>query len=514
MKDVLSIVGQHYEQAQTATEEIKTSVNAIPAAIPLPAIAPPLPTPELLKEAPIQEKYDDSGVHTKLDQLVAHASEAGKSIAEIAILEEIRGQVTATANQVEGLISMQKASTAEYNESKAREAEEVAVALEKRTAQKESVEADIVRLSEEKDGLAAHVQLLLKEKDDLTLLKSKMQADLSSLETALQIRREEMHIMEARADTLERRILDGVLDHSRSLLTTSRPKSSLKDMNLKRVVSTTSNATATTRATSAATTIPSKVNSAVSSGVGMAMKRRQPPRTSATGINAAKPDRRILSLSTLGANKGGAPTDRSMVLAKPSGAAGTAKTGSWAAGGMKRSHSVKSNFPSRKTSWNGTKAIGMYADNGIEEEDKENSVLDEMDEEDEGSEAGTERRTSYSGTYTGTGSYGEGSVVSADDKRLSYDASTIGTVGTKDYAITEDGDGESGSESAHEEEGEEENSASQMEEETNRGDLAAAKGAISNAGEMIVFGHPSDSGIGTDMPTAQFEGGSDYFTRG
>jgi len=516
VKDVLSIVGQHYEQARTATEEIKTSVNAIPGAIPLPAIAPSPPSPELIREAPIQEKYDDSEVHAKLDQLVSHATEAGKSIAEVAMLEEIRGQVAATANQVETFVATQRAAIMEANESKAREAEEAAVALEKRTAQKEIVEADIVRLSEQKDGLAIDIQGLLKEKDELTLLRSKMQADLSSLETALLIRREEMHVMEARADTLEKRILDGVLDHSRSLLTTSRPRSSLKDMNLKRVVSLASNATAPTRATSVATTVPSKVTSAVSSGVGMAMKRRQPPRTSTTSTAAGRPDRRILSLSTLGANKGGAPTDRAMVLANPSGAGGTTKANGWAAGGMKRSHSVKSNFPSRKPSWNGTKAIGMYADDGIEEEeeDKENSMLGEMDEEVEGSEAGTERRTSYSGTYTGTGSYGEGSTVSGDDKRLSYEASTIGNVGTKDHSMTEDGEDESEAESTSEMGGDDEGQEQDMAEHTYQGDLAAAKGAISNASEMIVFGHPSDSGIGTDMPTAQFEGGSDYFKRG
>lgn len=509
VKDILGIVGQHYEHAQVAAEEIKTSVNAIPDAIPLPAIAPPTSSPELIREAPIHEKYDDSEVHTKLDQLVSHATEAGKSVAEVALLEQIREQVAATASQVEAFMTSQEAAITNTNESKAKEAEEAAIALEKRIAQKENVEADIVRLSEQKDVLGEDLQGLLKDKDDLIALKSKMQADLSSLETALQIRREELQVMEARADGLERRILDGVLDHSRSLLTTSRPQSSLKDMNLKRVVSSASNATATTRVTSVATTVPSKVNSAISSGVGMAMKRRQPPRTSGTSTVASKTDRRILSLSTLGANKG-ASAERSMVLANLANPGGNTKASGWGAGGMKRSHSVKSNFPSRKTSWNGTKAVGMYADDGIdEEEDKENSVLDELDEEAEGSEAGTERRTSYSGTYTGTGSYGEGSTVSGDDKRLSYEASTIGTVGGKSYTETDDGEDRPESESACGQEDAEEEDHFDLGEEIRRANMAAPKGDIGNASEMIVFGH--DSGIGTDMPTAQFEGGSDYF---
>ena len=513
VRDVLGIVGQHYEQTRVSAEEIKTSVKAIPAAIPLPAIAPSLPLPDVTREAPIPEKYDDTGVHAKLDQLVAHATEAGKSVAEVAMLEQIREQVAATASQVDAFVTSQQSAITEINNSRAKEAEEIAIALEKRNAQKENVEADIVRLSGEKENLAMDVQELFKEKQELSALKSKMQADLSSLETALEIRREELHVMEARADSLERRILDGVLDHSRSLLTTSRPQSSLKEMNLKRVVSTASNATVSTRASTIATTIPSKTNSAVSSGVGMALKRRPPPRTSGTSTSSSKADRRILSLSTLGANKVAAG-ERSMVLANPSITGGTSKASGWGAGGLKRSHSVKSNFPVRKASWNGTKALGMYADEGIDGGDKENSVLDEEDEEDvEGSEAGTERRTSYSGTYSGTGSYGEGSTIPDDDKRTSYAASTIGTVGTRDFATTEDGEEVSQLESAHEEEGEQDQKELYLGRDAYQGDAAAAKGEISNAGEMIVFGPPTDSGIGTDIPTAQIEGGSDYFKR-
>ena len=510
VKDVLSIVGQHYEQTRSSAEEIKTSVREIPGAIPLPAIAPSAPSPDMIREAPLAEKYDDSQVHGKLDQLIAHADDTGKTIAEVAILEQIREQVAATATQVNEFVTAQQAAISENNISKAKEAEEAAIALEKRTAQKENVEAEIVRLSVEKEDLANDVQELIREKQDLSALKSKIRADLSSLETALQIRREELHVMEARADGLERRILDGVLDHSRSLLTTSRP-SSLKDMNLKRVVSTASNTSANTRTSTVATTIPTMPTSAVSSGIGMALKRRQPPRALGTSASPSKPDRRILSLSTLGANKGVA-TERSMILTNASTAGSRTKANGLGAGGMKRSHSVKSNFPARKTSWGGTKALEMYADEGVDEgDDKENSVLDEEDEEHaEGSEAETERRTSYSGTYSGTMSYGDGSIVSGDDKRLSYDASTIGTVGTRDFAVTEDGY-DSEPESPHEEDkGGEDHS---LDHDVFQADLEAPKGGISNAGEMVVFGQPSDSGIGTEIPTALLEGGSDYFKR-
>ena len=522
VKDVLNIVGQHYEQAQKSTEEIKTSVNAIPSAIPVPAIA----APPLLPSPPqALDKYDDSEVHVKLDRLVEQATEAGKSAAQLQLLEKIQQQATSTATGFNAFIAAQQAFVLEKEDFRNREAEEAVIALGKRTAQKEIVEADIVRLSDDKCMLSRSVEMLKQEKKELAAQKSRLQTDLSSLQTALEIRREEMQLMEARAEGLERRILDGVLEHSRSLLMTSKPQSSLKAMNLKRVVSTASNATTTTRTSTAGTTVPTSVSSAVSSGVGMALKRRPPvSNVSAAATSNAKGGRRILSLSTIGANKGPA-AERAMVLANSSltGIGANKGSAAFGNGGLKRSHSVKSNFPVRKTSWGGTRQVGMYGDE-LEEEDKENSILDEEDEE-EGSERGTERRTSYgsateterrtsyTGTYTGTGSYGTGSMADGeDDRRMSYATSTVGTVGRQDGDdLDEEELGSDEENSFDEENNQKEIEPGNQDIAMYSGDLMAAKGEIGNASEMIVFGQPSDSGIGTDLPTAALEGGSDYF---
>ena len=495
VKDVLNIVGQHYEQAKTSAEEIKTSVNAIPSAIPLPAITAPLPPPELPKVMPVPEKYDDTEVHIKLDRLVEYATDASKADSHSAGLEQIREQIASVAMEFNSFVVAHQARITEGNEIRANEAEEAAVTLQQRIAQRETVEADIVRLSGQKEDIANDVADLAHVKENLAVQKTKLQADLSSLHTALDIRREELNAMEARAEGLERRILDGVLDHSRSLLTTSRP-SSLKSMNLKRVASAASDATSKPRTSTVdtGTRLSSFTTSAVSSGVGMALKRRPPLKTNPSNVSN-KGDRRILSLSTLGANKGPG-AERSMVLANPP--RGPTNTGLGA--GLKRSHSVKSNFPVRKASWGGTKALGMYGDEAVDD-DKENSMIDEQDEDVEGSEAGTERRTSYSGAYDSL-SYGEDSVVSSENRRASYATSTVGTVGTKDLAMTEEGD-------------EAENQEPEVEHhDYGHPDALAAKGEISNASEMVVFdgGHDSDSGLGTDLPTAALEGGgSDYF---
>ena len=458
------------------------------------------------------EKYDESDVHAKLDKLVEHATETSISAVHDELLEQIKLQVEATAAEFSTFVAMQKAAITESQDSHAREAEEAAIALEKRTAQKEQVEADIIRLSDEKLVLYSSVDALKKQEHDLALQKARLQAELSSLETALHIRREEMQLMEARAEGLERRILEGVLDHSRSLLMSSRSQSSLKAMNLKRVTSTASNATTATSTTTAATTVPSTANSALSQGLSMALKRRQPLSRGAASRNSRN-DRRILSLSTIDSNKGPA-TDRSLVLVTQSSAGtgsgkGIAALGS---GGLKRSHSVKSNFPVRKTSWGGTRQAGMYADEF--EEDKENSILDEEDEENI-SDGGTERRTSfstetdrktsYSETYTGTGTYGTGSVDGEDERRTSYATSTVCTVGLREAKDEEDKESNSGG-------------IEYQQQDSNQG-MTLYHGEMGNHGlhdnerEVVVFSLPSDSGIGTDLPTAALDGGHDYFRK-
>ncbi|KAI9869210.1 MAG: hypothetical protein M1830_005434 [Pleopsidium flavum] len=409
----------------------------------------------------------------------------------------------ATASEVSEFVATQAKLITEDHDNRVREADEAAIALEKRLAQKERVEAEVVELNEEKETLREAVKKLIQEKEDLANQKMKLGAEVSSLETALHIRREELHLMESRAEGLERRILEGVLDHSRSLLI-SKPTST-KGMNLKRVPSSASSATTVTQTGTAGPAAPSTIPS---SAVGMALKRRQPTRANPAGPN--KGDRRILSLSQI---TGNAPANNQLTLAQPSG------LGDRGLGNLKRSHSVKSNFPVRKSSWSGH---SRYDRNEVLA-NKENSVLDEADEEgesesDTGTErrtsygTGSERRTSYSGTYTD--SYGTGSTVSGEEerrRRRSYATSTVGTVG-RDVDSESDHDPGRDEDNEDEEEGRDGLHALPPAVE---GNALAVKGEMSNAGEMVVFGHPSDSGIGTDVPTAALDGGgSDYFRRG
>ncbi|KAN0083283.1 hypothetical protein V8E54_002371 [Elaphomyces granulatus] len=404
LKDILSIVSQHYTHSQRSTEEIKMDLMAVPSTITplLPALPPPEP-----KEIPVPEKYDDSEVHSKLDELLDHAQSANKSMSQIDKLDEIHEKVLATSREVTDMVTTQSMLLLEDHERKKREAEAAAIALEKRIAQKDKVEAEIVSLNEEKDSLLSVIQLLKQEKEELTKQNTKLTKQLSGLETALGIRQEEMQLMAERAESLERKILEGVLDHARSVLL-SRPGSSGQGMNLKRIPSFSSTTTKASRASTSSTAKDSR--SIFSSGVGMALKRRSPAKSgnpgSTTTANSGK-ERRILSLSHVTGNRGS--IDRQAMMA-PGNSGGLAN--------LKRSHSVKSNLPSRKTSW-GTKNFVANKENEAFHEDEEHGSGSESD-------TGTERRTSYTGTYTESMLYGTGSSLSTDP---TYSSSVDGVVG-------------------------------------------------------------------------------------
>jgi hypothetical protein len=491
IREVLGVVGQHFEYSQQqaeeharSAEEIKSGMNAIPSAIPplLPAL-PPAPAPEpLTREIPVQNEYDDSQVHDKLDILIGHAT-AGKeyddsqvhdklnvlidrasdaqeafakleahhsatqeSLSNMEKLDRIHEQMVATAGEVSAMVATQTRLMAEHHESKTVEAAEAGVALEKRIAQKEKVEADIIALKQEKEALAEGVEALKMEREKLMIESRRLTRDVAKLETALSLRQEEMKDMDLRAERLERRILEGVMDHAR-LRNIPRPNARPRvtpaqrdaSMSLKRVPSSASTVTTKTSIKDGSSTIGSVV--------GMALKKRAVLGSSANSTASARSsgvDRRILSTSNVTGNRVREVPDRALMLAPTN--TGLAN--------LKRSHSVKTNpssyYGDRKTSWN-----GAASDLSSSVADKENQLLSEEEEEehdsigDGTSDTGTERRTSFSGTrtslsgtsgiYTDSLSYGTGSSLSTSGARsVSYASSVGGAVGGKTESIAEE----------------------------------------------------------------------------
>lgn len=486
IKDILMLVGQHYEHSQKTNEDLNRNLSAIPAAIPtiLPALLPPPPEPReiiipdkyddtelhskldlIMDHAEstkniipekyddtglhskldmimnhtestkniIPEKYDDAQLHSKLDMIMNHAENTSKTMAGMDKLDQIHEKVMDTSREITEMVATQSRLVIEDYQRKKREAEEAAYALERRLAQKEKVESEILSLNDEKESLLKIIQAMKTEKEQLTKQNAKLGKELHGLETALDIRQHEMELFEERAQGLEKRILAGVFDHARTMLLKESGRGKSR-MSLRRIPSYGSNATRTSRATSRATSTNSAAKdtrSLVSNGVEMVLKRRQPAKTpayngSTVSSNGGK-ERRILSLSHVTGNRG--PTDRHVTA--PVGAGGLTN--------LKRSHSVRSNLPSRKTSWGTSRDFQANKENeSFLEEDEQFSAAH--------SDAGTER-TADTGHYLESVSHDSESTISASrqpslqsSRQPSYASTTNGLVAEHTESIIEEDD--------------------------------------------------------------------------
>ncbi|EED19491.1 conserved hypothetical protein [Talaromyces stipitatus ATCC 10500] len=482
IKDILMLVGQHYEHSQKSNEELSRNLSAIPATIPtlLPALpAPPEPREIIVPEkyddtelrskldiimghtestkniipekyddtelrskldqimshaestrSIIPEKYDDSELQSKLDIIMNHAENTSKTMAGMDKLDEIHEKVMHTSREITELVATQSRLVIEDYERKKRESEEAAYALERRLAQKEKVESEILSLNDEKESLLKMIQAMKAEKEELIKQNTKLGKELHGLETALDIRQHEMELFEERAQGLEKRILAGVFDHARTMLLKESGRGKSR-MSLRRIPSYGSTTTKTSRASTNSTAKDTR--SLVSNGVEMVLKRRQPAKTpayngSTISSNGGK-ERRILSLSHVTGNRG--PTDRHV----------TAPVGTGGLTNLKRSHSVRSNLPSRKTSWGTSRDFDANKENEnlLEEEDEHFSATH--------SDAGTER-TAETGHYTQSVSHGSESTISAS-RQPSYASTTNGLVAEHTGSIIEGEDDEEGDEAQH-----------------------------------------------------------------
>jgi hypothetical protein len=582
------------EEARTRSEELQKHFASLPALLPAPP--PAFELPEQYDDAPVQEKldkllalpeppkYDDAPVQEKLDKLFEHVNEAAKSPAHLERLDDIHAQVKATAAEVSELVAKQTQLITDGTESKEREAEELALIVERRSAQKEQLEIDveslkaekerivqelkeerarvlaemkeekervIMELKEEKHSLLAVVATLQAERENLGNQKVRLTGEVSSLHTALEIRREELHLMDAKADALERRILNGIMDHSRALMIVKNGQKS-----------------------------PSKAKKRISIDATADAKLMPPPSTAANGLSFALKPRPAIRRNGPPQNPG---TRRIHSLSQISG---NTPTGAQAyplsvptitnAGSLKRAHSVKTSSL-RKGSWGGRPSVVVA--------NKENEILSEADEDaaappdqahsiieenqdDIQSQTGTERRHSFgTGSYAesyaegetpgydgrssfgGAGSeytYASGSYMSGSDidRRTSY-GSHAPSAQQDDETIDERSDDDSHYEQSEAEDDEptttianmdiaapSEITTSEISPSTAGDDMSMpTESEVDRAVEAVkeemtkeaMYAPPSDSGVGTDLPTAalddrmvthnESEADADYFRR-
>lgn len=482
IKEVLLVVGQHYEHSKSSVVDIREKIEE--AKPPEQPLLPPV------------EKYDDSEVRQKLDKLVDHTHEAGKAFTQLDTLDKVHQQVLQTAAEISAFIATQTQRIENEHDDREKTLQETTVVLERRLEEKQHLESTIsglreeaerLRLEKQEDGerakrehqeeeerfrqslreeeerlkqslrdeeerfkdrlrdeedrfkttlreeeerLKLGILELRGEQEALTRQKIRLSADVSSLETALRLRREELHDMESRAEGLERRILEGVMDHSRVLLMAKANRAKGRDaMSRKRVPS--QKPAAPPTAAAAVNSSDSKPKAAFN--IAMSGNRN---------LAASTPSgqgRRILSLNQI--------------------------TNNVASGGLNRSQSVRNTGGNsvRKSSWAGGGGGGAGRIRGAKgygdlDRGKENIELKESDEEEEEEDQqqqqhgriaiiGADSDMTLADSYHGQDSGDDAS--DADTLRRSSRGTTVIT-GTDSVAGTEDdyysGDDDSASE--------------------------------------------------------------------
>ncbi|CRK22110.1 hypothetical protein BN1708_013300 [Verticillium longisporum] len=343
VKDVLVIVDQHYEHSKSSATDLHSRLE-VAKAEPGPPLLPPIEkyddtvvhekldrlvsSTEKYDDTAVQEKldklvestekYDDAVMQEKLDRLVNHTEEADKAFSQLQTLEQVHQQVMATAAEISSFLANQAKEVAEANDAKEKSLQETTLALERQLVHKEQVDQNLASLRQEEDLLEDSIKSLRMEQDAMNKQKTRLTADVSSLEMALRIRREELHEMENRAEGLERRILEGVMDHSRVLLMSKAAKGQ-EMMNRKRV-----KVPKTSSRAPAETTQQPRASPAVN--LALSAKRNLAP----PGVNS--PGRRILSLSQINNNVQSGGVARSQSVRTPAAAGRSLRKSSWGGG--------------------------------------------------------------------------------------------------------------------------------------------------------------------------------------
>lgn len=167
--------------------------------------------------------YDDSQTQEKLNILLAAETKTAKHLPRLDLLDSIKEQVSATSADIAEFLTMQKEVFLEDATTKIDAARQAEADLEKANTERKLVEAATATLRDEHASLQDSIDTLEDETESLNARRLKLTAEVAGLETALYLRRDELLLLEARAEGLERRVIEGVIEQSRALL--SKPRS-------------------------------------------------------------------------------------------------------------------------------------------------------------------------------------------------------------------------------------------------------------------------------------------------
>jgi hypothetical protein len=433
--------------------------------------------------------------------------ETSKRTTQIHRLDEIHEKVMATAAEVSAFVAAQNNQIIVDNESKEKEAEELGLLLERRLERKDQLEADITVLNEEKESLQHAVEALRAEKEALVAQKARLMVDKSSMEMALHIRRDELQQMDAKAHAIERRLHEGVMNQSRMLL---MAKSAAKPPSPKKKPQGRDLRIPSDGSAASAHTVTSTVPNTLKNGHNLAMKSARPAVQRNGGV-ANTAERRIVSLNQINHNSPPPAAPYSKPSLVPI-------SGNGGLGNVKRSHSVKTVSFNRKHSWAPNSKRNVSGASSILNKENEDQTLSEG-EEDEADDHEPHHRPRHSGAGTDVThdsmSYATGSYLSDEDddregseRRGSFD--TYDSRGTGSYLSQADLDRQPstsssakctvGTTTTHEQK-----------------DFALTNSDLMppprfTEGGLVKYAPPSDSGLGTDMPSGS-GAEEEYFVR-
>lgn len=261
-------------------------------------------------------------------------------------LDQVRAQLQSTAAELSALVAVHQTKSAAHENS----AKDL---LDEQSRQVTALRAELQELAAEKRGLGDSLKSMRTEFDALSEDKARLKADVAALNINLHVRREELDAMNTRADALERKVIEGLMDHSRAMLLTKPTPRTMPKIAKGRDL----------RNATCAPTLTEK-----SSHGDLKSKTRQIHAATFKPTIARPTDtgRRIMSLGPVSGNTTAplaATTTAKLTKAQVNGLGGA----------MKRSHSVRTNgMQLRKPSWSVSQ---MRKASGQE------SVLDEKENE-------------------------------------------------------------------------------------------------------------------------------------
>ncbi|KAK1836216.1 hypothetical protein QBC39DRAFT_339125 [Podospora conica] len=151
IQEVMLLVSQHYEHAKTSAVAIDEKVEE--AKLQVLALPPP-------------EKYDDTAVREKLDQLVQQTTSASTTLEQLGVLPNVYAQVKQTAAELAAFIAAQTQRIADEHEDKEKTLQETIVALERRLEEKKQVESHVATLREDEARLKESITVTLRAEQE------------------------------------------------------------------------------------------------------------------------------------------------------------------------------------------------------------------------------------------------------------------------------------------------------------------------------------------------------------